>query len=203
MTARYTVEQLLAAAPRRPIFRADPTLPGWVSNGHWAAKVGDDRGLAITLDIEGGGLASTVAEAKANNQRTPLVERVELRIPNERRLVERVVDQKDGCPGCVCGTCTGVESTKTKVDDEVLVYGQSIFVDPFERPVIVNPDFRPLLDGLNVAVIGSWPHEPDDYKPQNLICGFDAENELTVIICRLVARPRKPGEPGVEISDHE
>jgi hypothetical protein len=177
------VRRLLRADKSRDL-RVDPELPGWVTNGFWATWVGDLGDLPTTNVHEAGALRRLVS---GEVEGVRLREDRALRMPRIMGVREIRVGK---CDGCECGECEGRQGhmeTEPCVQDA----GQAVFVDGGGRGIVINPDFAPLLDGLDVYATCSLPPDPRSYHVEHpMLLGIDDKGEVVALVMPVRAKVR-------------
>lgn len=143
----------------------DADAGGWVTNGHFAAFVGDDLPRLGTRPMRVGGSLAGLLRDLLQRPRHPFAEALDQRIPRTWR--------EFSCDGCQCGACPGGNFAGRM---EVAVPGQAVFRGDGGVIVVLHPDYTAMFAGLEVFRCGAVE---DVMSP---LCGFDGENLVVVVM---------------------
>lgn len=155
------------------MWRSDPELPGWLTNGFIAAFVGS----AAPVTAEAAAPLKKKLAELSSAERFPVTEAADMRMPYRR------TEKNGACFEChgnsrhececgdehTCGVCDG-SGTYKDVDQDV---GQRVYLNG-DCISVVDARFGALLDGLKTFRIGKGDMDP--------IAGVDDAGDVVAIV---------------------
>lgn len=169
--------------------RFDPEVPGWITSGFWAVPVDDDGAALAHEPLTKPGAIRDLLEQAKTDKRIPLTERLELRILP--KFTEYTAYEEE-CDGCDCGKCEGFQLGPYR-QRSFTDKGQAVFFDDAGRPIVINPTFLPLLDGLALCALGGIERDLGGSGAYTAtLCAYDAEGEPRALIMPMRTQPRDP-----------